>query len=264
MRSANASRGQRVVEVGLPVGVGGGRGHEIGVLAPQSLVGLAGFVPLLDALGHPFVATGLGPLLHRGRPLLGETVVVDPARIQRRPVGVVDDRERSDGRQPRGLGLGGEELRDAGIGQPHHPHLTVGHPALSGHGLDDVVHVGHLGGLEEAEVAARAGGPEVHAHGGVAHGVGDRRAGLGGVRVGQAVGDLDHGGGRGRRPAFPAVACRGSAPSLTGASRRSLEILESPPSSWDSKSSGSGASFSPRISKGSLAATSSPFSATTR
>ena len=90
-------------------------------------------------------------------PLEREAGVQDPARIERR-LRVVDHRQRRDRREAGRPGGGDEELADAAVGDAEHADLVVQHPGLAGDGLDRVVAVERLQGLEVVEGAARAAG----------------------------------------------------------------------------------------------------------
>ena len=99
-------------------------------------------------------------------------------------------------------GVGGEELADAAVGDPHHPDFVVEHPGLVGDRLDHVVAVEVLQRFEEVEGAAgAAGAAHVDVDDGEAHQVGDQRDPVFGTgRVGVAVaGVLDQGRGRAGR-----------------------------------------------------------------
>ncbi len=73
-----------------------------------------------------------------------------------RLVRVVDHRQRRDRGEVRRAGLRDEQLRDAGVRDPHHADLAVGDPRLRGDGLDDVVAVERLQGLEVPPGTPRA------------------------------------------------------------------------------------------------------------
>ena len=102
-----------------------------------------------------------GVLRPLGDPAEGEALVEDPARIARARVDVVGHRQRCDGGQARRLGSGGEQLTDAGEGDPSHADLAALDPVLGGDGLDGVVAV--IGG-RQAEQVERATGAARTAH----------------------------------------------------------------------------------------------------
>ena len=149
-----------------------------------------GLGPLLAAL-----AGGAGVGLAVLGPLEREAVVEDAARVQR-GVGVVEHRERRDRGEVRRARLRDEQLRDAGIRDADHADLAVRDPRLRGDGLDHVVAVERLQGLEVVQRAAgAAGAAEVHADGGEAEELRDRRRRLATARVRRVVARvLDHGG----------------------------------------------------------------------
>ena len=184
-------------EAGLVVvGLGLEAAHEVQVLGAQALIGVAVGVALVDLLVDVVGAVGARVVADVAGPLGRESTVEDPAGVPDAGVGLVDYRHRADGGQVGRLGGGHEELGDAGVGDPDHPDLAIGHPVLSGDGLDGVVAVGHLGTLEERQGPARAAGtPQVHPYGGVAQGIGQLQLGGWAGGVGRRVARHgDHGG----------------------------------------------------------------------
>ena len=185
-------RRHRIGHLGHVVVVGPDLAHQVDGLAVQRLVGLAGLVSLLNALVGPGLtlpgAGRLGVVDAVLGPLHREAGVEDAAGIERR-LGGVDQRERCDRGQRGRVGLGGEELADAAVGDAHHSHLAELDPGLARHGLDHVVAVQALQRLEEVERAARAAGAaHVHVDDRHAHHVAqDRDAALRPGRVGVAV-----------------------------------------------------------------------------
>ena len=80
-----------------------------------------------------------------------------------------------------GLRLGHEQLREARVGEAHHPDPVALHPVLGRDRLDHVVAVEHLQRLEEVVGAAgAAGAAHVHPDDGVPHQPGEQRRRLGG------------------------------------------------------------------------------------
>ena len=129
------------------------------------------------------------------RPVDGEAGVEDAARVERAAEAVVEHRQRRDAVQAGRLRGGDEQLADARVADAHHADLVVHHPRLGGDGLDHVVAVERLHGLEEAErAAAAAGAAHVHAHVGEAlRGVQRGQVGAVGV-AGLVAAVLDDGG----------------------------------------------------------------------
>ncbi len=147
--------------------------------------------PCLDEDLGPLLAPGRGRRgvgLALGQPGAGEAAVEHAAGEAGR-VEVVGQAHRGDGGQSRWPGSGHEHLGDPREGDPHHPHLVVGHPGLGGGDLHGVVAVVGGGQVEEVERPARAAGPpHLEADGGEAEKGGEQRADDGG-RVGdQGVG----------------------------------------------------------------------------
>ena len=135
----------------------------------------------------------------------GEACVELATGIQRR-LRLVDRRERGDRGQVGRIGLCGEQLADRPVGDAHHPHLVVQHPRLVRDGLDHVVAVEILQGLEIVVRAARAAGAaHVHVDHREAHQVRERRdPALRAAGIGVAIARvLDQASGTERRPRAP-------------------------------------------------------------
>ena len=171
-------RGERIGHLGDVVVVRADLAHQVSGLGVERLVGRAGRVAVLNLLpgvGLPAIRTGrLGLVLALLGPVDGEPGVEDAAGIERR-LRLVDHRERRDRGEVRRLGLRGEQLADAAVGDAHHPHLAVGDPRLMRHRLHDVVAVEVLQRLEEVERPARAArAAHVDVDDGEPHQVGER------------------------------------------------------------------------------------------
>ena len=149
-------RRERVAELRRVVRVVVDLFHQVRVLQSQLLV--------LGAHGVAGVGSRLRPLLTERlrlvdpllRPRDCESGVEDAARIQGRPVAVVEHRQRRDRVETRWLRCGDEQLGDAGIRDADHSDLVVEHPRLGCDGFDRVVPVEALDGLEEAVRATAA------------------------------------------------------------------------------------------------------------
>ncbi len=139
------------------------------VLQPQQLVLAARLVTVVDQRLRPLLAERGGLDVALLRPLEGEAVVEDAARVQRVQRRGVDDAERCDRQQARRLGGGDVQLADPRVGDSDHPDLVALHPRLGGDRLDGVVAVGGLDRLEVVErPAAAPAAAHVHADPGVA------------------------------------------------------------------------------------------------
>ncbi len=166
--------------------------EQVGGLAVQRLVGLAGFVAFFDLLRRPCLpvsgAGRFGVLLALLGPFDREAGVEDAARVERGRCRI-DHRQRRDRREAGGLGLGREQLADAAVGDAEHPDLAALHPRLVGDRFDHVVAVEVLQLFEEVKSAAGApGAAHVHVDDREAHQVGeDRDAVFGPGGVGVAV-----------------------------------------------------------------------------
>ena len=163
---------------------------QVRLLGMEGLVRLADLIVVVD---DPVLGVGLAAEVVRVRgrvrirrrhrlrlvlPLIGpgdgEAGVELAAGVEGR-LRLVDHRERRERGQVRGLGLAGEELADAAVGDAEHPDLAVRDPGLVRHRLDHVVAVEALGRLEEVEGAAgAAGAAHVDVDDGEAHQVGER------------------------------------------------------------------------------------------
>ena len=114
------------------------------------------------------VGCGLGIVDAAPDPSGGESVVVDATGV---PGGeeVVGRAHGRDGGQVRRVGTCGWQLGQAGVADPDHPNLVVGHPVLMGHNLHCVIGV-VVGGVPEEVVGATraAGPPHLEADGGEA------------------------------------------------------------------------------------------------